>query len=289
MHALSSTGLGLSAAAALSACSGTPTALVLDLELHPCIRLLEVDGRDEAGAAVFPRSSVEVAPLVGRGTIALLLPEDGPTRLVLQVRGYGEGRLLAAEWRRRVELRQGEETRVRVLLAAPSACEPERPPSDPPSCGNGRLESSEGCDDGALRPADGCSERCAVEPGWTCRGEPSVCEPDCAAPCAGACPASGCCTLQCGQGADCRLLCPPGCRCRMDCTDSETCEVDCDGDQTVCEIACDGANNCDKARCQGGARCNLTCGTANNCSYERCDGPEAICPGDLRVCNETCP
>lgn len=57
----------------------------------------------------------------------------------------------------------------------------------PPGCGNGWLDGLatdwyaslwEDCDDGNTIDGDGCDARCMREAGWTCRGEPSVCEPD---------------------------------------------------------------------------------------------------------------
>jgi uncharacterized repeat protein (TIGR01451 family) len=47
-----------------------------------------------------------------------------------------------------------------------------------PICGNGLIEGAEECDDGGRVSGDGCSSACLVEPGWTCVGEPSVCERD---------------------------------------------------------------------------------------------------------------
>ena len=49
---------------------------------------------------------------------------------------------------------------------------------DRPACGNGQVERAGGerCDD-ANAPTAGCSQRCTVEPGWTCAGEPSLCAP----------------------------------------------------------------------------------------------------------------
>ncbi len=40
------------------------------------------------------------------------------------------------------------------------------PPPHPPVCGNGVLESGEGCDDGNTVPGDGCDESCQLEPGF---------------------------------------------------------------------------------------------------------------------------
>ena len=50
-------------------------------------------------------------------------------------------------------------------------------PSDdvPANCGDGRIEGGEACDDNNTDDGDGCSAICRVEPGWVCRGEPSIC------------------------------------------------------------------------------------------------------------------
>ncbi|MDP2343152.1 MAG: IPT/TIG domain-containing protein [Deltaproteobacteria bacterium] len=42
-------------------------------------------------------------------------------------------------------------------------------------CGDGLLRGSEACDDDNGDDADGCSADCAVEPGFTCSGQPSEC------------------------------------------------------------------------------------------------------------------
>jgi cysteine-rich repeat protein len=42
-------------------------------------------------------------------------------------------------------------------------------------CGDGRRTGGEACDDGNTGINDGCSAQCAVESGWECVGEPSVC------------------------------------------------------------------------------------------------------------------
>lgn len=46
-------------------------------------------------------------------------------------------------------------------------------------CGNGVLDDVEACDDGNATAGDGCSDACAVEPGYACAGEPSVCTDGC--------------------------------------------------------------------------------------------------------------
>src|SRR3989344_284968 len=47
----------------------------------------------------------------------------------------------------------------------------------PPLCGNNVINSGETCDDGDTTSGDGCSNLCQIEPGWTCTGQPSVCNP----------------------------------------------------------------------------------------------------------------
>lgn len=44
------------------------------------------------------------------------------------------------------------------------------------SCGNGLIEPPEACDDENTSPGDGCDGGCLLEPGYTCDGEPSVCQ-----------------------------------------------------------------------------------------------------------------
>lgn len=36
------------------------------------------------------------------------------------------------------------------------------------TCGNGILDSGEGCDDGNNYSGDGCSAQCIIEEGWGC-------------------------------------------------------------------------------------------------------------------------
>ncbi|MCP3100454.1 Ig-like domain-containing protein [Myxococcus sp. K15C18031901] len=43
-------------------------------------------------------------------------------------------------------------------------------------CGDGVLGGSELCDDGNQLSGDGCNSVCEVEPGYTCTGQPSVCD-----------------------------------------------------------------------------------------------------------------
>ena len=45
--------------------------------------------------------------------------------------------------------------------------------------GNGIITGYEECDDGNTEDGDGCSSTGIIEPGWSCLGEPSVCNTDC--------------------------------------------------------------------------------------------------------------
>src|SRR5262249_6619832 len=42
------------------------------------------------------------------------------------------------------------------------------PPPPAPRCGNGAVETNEGCDDGNALGGDGCSATCQTEAGWKC-------------------------------------------------------------------------------------------------------------------------
>jgi cysteine-rich repeat protein len=45
------------------------------------------------------------------------------------------------------------------------------------TCGNGVVEPTEACDDGNTADGDGCSSKCALDGGWACYSEPSICFP----------------------------------------------------------------------------------------------------------------
>ncbi|HZO10080.1 MAG TPA: M36 family metallopeptidase, partial [Myxococcota bacterium] len=62
-------------------------------------------------------------------------------------------------------------TLVSEDFGVPAACEI--------ACGNGSVESGEGCDDGGTFAGDGCSPSCQPEPGFGCAGSPSVCTATC--------------------------------------------------------------------------------------------------------------
>ena len=49
------------------------------------------------------------------------------------------------------------------------------PPPLPAQCGNGVIETSEGCDDGNAQSGDGCSSTCQLEAGWRCPTANAAC------------------------------------------------------------------------------------------------------------------
>ena len=62
-------------------------------------------------------------------------------------------------------------------LEVAAGSDPLDPGDDvPASCGDGAVQSGEGCDDGNTLPYDGCSDACAVESGALCAGtSPTTC------------------------------------------------------------------------------------------------------------------
>ena len=68
-------------------------------------------------------------------------------------------------------------------VGQPSVCTPiasaERKTAgvENPACGDGVVANTESCDDGNVGNGDGCSSVCAIEPGYQCVGQPSVCTP----------------------------------------------------------------------------------------------------------------
>ncbi|PIR48251.1 hypothetical protein COU80_05480 [Candidatus Peregrinibacteria bacterium CG10_big_fil_rev_8_21_14_0_10_55_24] len=120
-------------------------------------------------------------------------------------------------------------------------------------CGNGVVETGEGCDDGNISfswQQDGCSETCTVEPGYVCTGAPSVC------------------TARCGDG----LLAggeicddantEPGDGCSQQCMAEDG--YVCTGTPSLCQSVCgDGAVRgqevCDDGNVQSGDGCTAQC------------------------------
>jgi cysteine-rich repeat protein/predicted outer membrane repeat protein len=59
--------------------------------------------------------------------------------------------------------------------AAGFVSQPGDPGGPTATCGNGLIETGEGCDDGDLAAGDGCGSTCQTEANYACSGEPSVC------------------------------------------------------------------------------------------------------------------
>ncbi|NMO18663.1 DUF4215 domain-containing protein [Pyxidicoccus fallax] len=181
-------------------------------------------------------------------------------------------------------------------------------------CGDGDISPREECDDGDATSGDGCSVTCAIEPGYACVGEPSVCTQSC-----------GNGTLNPGEECDdgnttnndgcntsCRVeppySCPtPGEACVQTCGNSaidpsEQCDdgnvVGSDGCSAACRIEsgyeCSGTPSvcvprCGNSRLDSGEQCDdgntrLNDGCSNACTLEL----GYACPTPGQACVQTC-
>ncbi len=129
-------------------------------------------------------------------------------------------------------LQRGE--RCGDLCAAIEGCECRTEDQCAAICGDGLIKDDEFCDDANQTPDDGCDAECQVEAGWTCSGEPSVCE------------------TSCGDGVVAGLE-----RC------DDTNQVVGDGCSPNCEVE-------DGWTCAGG-RCAPVCGDGKLTGGEKCD------------------
>lgn len=132
-------------------------------------------------------------------------------------------------------------------------------------CGDSLVVANEACDDGNLVSGDGCSDQCAVEPGWSCSGEPSVC------------------TTGCGDGLTAGAeACDDGNTINGDgCSDSCQSEPgwNCSGEPSVCTTSCGdsviaGAENCDDGNTASGDGCSDTCQIEGGWN---CNGEPSVC------------
>ena len=126
-------------------------------------------------------------------------------------------------------------------------------------CGDGLISGSEACDDGATSSGDGCSAGCAIEAGWQCSGEPSLCSPFSA----------------CGDSAVAgEELCDDGNTVGGDCC-SATCQLEAAGS------ACDDGDACTQGdTCNGSGQCGSglphACNDGEPCTDDGCD-PQGGC------------
>jgi cysteine-rich repeat protein len=136
-------------------------------------------------------------------------------------------------------------------------------------CGNGTLDPGETCDDGNGVNGDGCSSGCALENGWTCQGEPSVCIETCG----DGLVVGG---EQCDDG---NMTDGDGC--------SAACTVEpgwiCPGQPFMCTRLCgngilDVGEGCDDGNTGDGDGCSASCADENGW----------ICNGEPSICEENC-
>ncbi|MEO7327879.1 MAG: DUF4215 domain-containing protein, partial [Minicystis sp.] len=136
-------------------------------------------------------------------------------------------------------------------------------------CGDTTKTGFEGCDDGGVISGDGCSSNCAVEPGYTCAGSPSVC------------------VLTCGNGIlDAGETCDQGGGNHVSgdgC--SNACLVEagytCAGTPSVCTVNCgNGVINAGETCDQGGGNVANGDGCSSTCTLEpnfQCTGTPSVC------------
>ena len=125
-------------------------------------------------------------------------------------------------------------------------------------CGDGVINTGEECDDGNSADADGCSPACAIEPGWSCTDEPSVCVETCG---------DGVLDLATGEECEDGNL-TPGDGCTAGCKIEDG--WDCDNDPlpsacfAVCgdEIIVPSKEGCDDGDTDGTSGCNGACSQA---------------------------
>ncbi len=135
-------------------------------------------------------------------------------------------------------------------------------------CGDGTIDpGSEQCDDGNNVATDGCDNACKVIPGWTCEGEPSVCQ-------------NGPSPAKCGNGKkEGAEQCDDG-----NTTDGDGCSKTCTT-ETIGAAVCgdgkkEGAEQCDDGNKTAGDGCDAACKTESI--------PAAICGNSKVESGETC-
>lgn len=162
-------------------------------------------------------------------------------------------------------------------------------------CGNGLVEPSETCDDGDTDDLDGCDASCEVEHGFSCEGEPSVCDSSCGD---GVIASDEACDDgnsddDDGCSADC------GREHGFSCTgEPSECTSSCGDGQVATDEECDDQNERDGDGCSAEclteagyqcisepSRCEAVCGDGAPGGFEQCDD------GDLDEgdgCSATC-
>ncbi|WP_169558631.1 EGF domain-containing protein [Myxococcus stipitatus] len=168
------------------------------------------------------------------------------------------------------------------------------------ACGDGVVQTGEGCDDGGTTSGNGCSATCQVEPGYTCSGAPSVCTDvnECTngtnqcsvnATCVNT-PGSYTCTCKpgySGNGRTCNDIneCTNGtaqCSANATCSNTQgsyrcTCKPGYSGDGRTCNDV----NECTN----GTAQCSVNATCSNTQGSYRCTC-KAGYSGDGKTCND---
>ncbi len=144
-------------------------------------------------------------------------------------------------------------------------------PDAPQRCGDGVLSLEEECDDGNEQADDGCSPSCAIEPGWACSGEPSVCSYTCGD---GSIDTG---TEECDDGNEqADDGCSPSCAMEPGWT--------CTGEPSVCSYTCgDGSIDTGTEECDDGNQ-QADDGCSPSCAMEQ----GWTCTGEPSVCSYTC-
>jgi cysteine-rich repeat protein len=150
---------------------------------------------------------------------------------------------------------------------------------EPPGCGDGLLTEDEGCDDDNTVDGDGCSSTCAIEAGWICSGQPSVCFAVCGDAIITGDEQCDDDNIDSGDGCSVECQLEDGWACEGE---PSTCATVC-GDGFVVGEVCDDGNNDD------GDGCNAACELEEGFS---CDGRPsacaAICGDGLVLGDEQC-
>lgn len=171
------------------------------------------------------------------------------------------------------------------------------------ACGNGVLDGDEACDDGGLVDGDGCSAICAVESGYVCAGQPSVCAPACLSNGASCAVGSECCSMLCSMGVCAGVTCGDGVIAGMEeCDDgnpndgdgcSSSCVEEsgyfCLGQPSICYPGCLNAGDCPTYPnatpvCMIGS-CGYVCNAGySDCNLSSMDGCEINTTSDANNC-----
>lgn len=150
------------------------------------------------------------------------------------------------------------------------------------SCGNGVIDAGEDCDDGSALAGDGCDERCRVEHGWVCEGEPSQCH----TVCGDGLVVQG--VEACDDGDT-----DPGDGCDESCTKEPGWA--CDGEPSVCAPTCgngviNAGEDCDDGDAEADDGCSPSCEVEEGwtCDQAEPSGCAPICGDGLVRGNEAC-